>query len=270
MSPAGKCTIVLCFAIVLAFNTESGINFASAQSIGYGVGEEEWRGEVNLLSWRPRLYYMKGFLSDSECEHLKLLATPKLRSSQVVDLETGKSTDSTSRSSKGAFFPLKQDQVVERIENRVAAVSMLSWEHQEGLSVLKYEDGQEYLAHHDYFRHEKLTTLKDGGQRFVTVLMYLSTPEEGGETVFPLADRKVSGPGWSDCALDGFAIKPVKGDAVMLYNLHPNGTEDDASLHGSCPTLKGEKWSATKWIRARPRTFGAWSRARFWFNRFDH
>ena len=31
-------------------------------------------------------------------------------------------------------------------------------------------------------------------------------------------------------------------------SLHPNGTTDPTSLHGSCPTLKGEKWSATKWI----------------------
>jgi hypothetical protein len=32
---------------------------------------------------------------------------------------------------------------------------------------------------------------ENGGQRVVTFLMYLSTPEEGGETVFPYADRKV-------------------------------------------------------------------------------
>lgn len=59
--------------------------------------------------------------------------------------------------------------------------------------------------------------LEHGGQRIVTVLMYLSTPDEGGETVFPDADRKVSGEGWSECALKGLANKPVKGDALMFY-----------------------------------------------------
>jgi hypothetical protein len=41
----------------------------------------------------------------------------------------------------------------------------------------------------------------------------------GGETVFPdvSADLKVSGPGWSDCALQGLAHKPQKGDALMFY-----------------------------------------------------
>lgn len=56
-----------------------------------------------------------------------------------------------------------------------------------------------------------------GGQRVVTMLMYLSTPEEGGETVFPYAERKVSGSGWSECALQGLANKPVRGDALFFH-----------------------------------------------------
>jgi hypothetical protein len=78
--------------------------------------------------------------------------------------------------------------------------------------------------------------------------MYLSTPEAGGETVFPRASTKVSGPGWSDCAREGLAVKPVAGDALLFYGLLPDGTKDWNSLHGSCPTLAGHKWSATKWI----------------------
>lgn len=49
------------------------------------------------------------------------------------------------------------------------------------------------------------------------MLMYLSTPIEGGETVFPDAESKVSGPGWSDCAVKGLANHPVKGDALIFY-----------------------------------------------------
>jgi prolyl 4-hydroxylase len=88
--------------------------------------------------------------------------------------------------------------------------------------------------------------IENGGQRVATVLMYLSTPEEGGETVFPHAENKVSGAGWSDCALKGLAVKAVKGSALLFYSLKPNGQEDQASTHGSCPTLAGEKWSATR------------------------
>jgi hypothetical protein len=33
--------------------------------------------------------------------------------------------------------------------------------------------------------------MENGGQRLATVLIYLSTPEEGGENVFPHAENKV-------------------------------------------------------------------------------
>ena len=85
--------------------------------------------------------------------------------------------------------------------------------------------------------------------------MYLTTPEEGGETVFPSASRRVDGPQWSECAREGFAVKAKRGDALLFYSLKPNGQKDEDSLHGSCPVLKGEKWSSTKWIHVVP--FGA-------------
>lgn len=47
------------------------------------------------------------------------------------------------------------------------------------------------------------------------------------------------------------AVKPSKGDALLFFSLHPNATTDTKSLHGSCPVIEGEKWSATKWIHVR-------------------
>ena len=32
--------------------------------------QEEWRGEVEQVSWSPRAYIFKKFLSDAECDHL--------------------------------------------------------------------------------------------------------------------------------------------------------------------------------------------------------
>ena len=34
------------------------------------VWQVEWSGEVQQLSWAPRLFLYKGFLSDEECDHL--------------------------------------------------------------------------------------------------------------------------------------------------------------------------------------------------------
>lgn len=46
-------------------------------------------------------------------------------------------------------------------------------------------------------------------------------------------------------------MKPRKGDALLFFSLHLNATTDPLSLHGSCPVIEGEKWSATKWIHVR-------------------
>lgn len=46
-------------------------------------------------------------------------------------------------------------------------------------------------------------------------------------------------------------MNPKKGDALLFFSLHPDATTDPSSLHGSCPVIVGEKWSATKWIHVR-------------------
>lgn len=45
-----------------------------------------------------------------------------------------------------------------------------------------------------------------------------------------------------------FSVKPRKGDALLFFSLNLDATTDTNSLHGSCPVIEGEKWSATKWI----------------------
>ena len=98
-----------------------------------------------------------------------------------------------------------------------------------------------------------------------TVLMYLSDVDAGGETVFPKADladpenarvasaaAAVAPQRRSKCAAKGVAVAPRKGDALLFWNTHPDGTGDEASYHAGCP-VEGErtKWTATKWIRAK-------------------
>jgi hypothetical protein len=52
--------------------------------------------------------------------------------------------------------------------------------------------------------------------------------------------------------MQGLAVKSIRGDAILFYSLLPNGTVDPLSEHGSCTALKGEKYSATKWVRVLP------------------
>jgi len=47
----------------------------------------------------------------------------------------------------------------------------------------------------------------------------------------------------------GLRVKAKRGDALLFYSAHQNGTLDAASLHGSCPvTGSGMKWAANQWI----------------------
>lgn len=246
-----------------------GVIQGTGKTVGYGELEEEWRGEVIQLSWAPRAFLLKNFLSPEECEHLKAQARSTMTKSTVVDNDTGKSVPSNIRTSTGTFLDLNQDDTIARVEKRVAQVTMIPIEHQEGFQILRYVNGQKYEPHYDYF-HDDFNKKPDfGGQRIMTVLMYLSTPEDGGETVFPNGTGDMSGPEWSECAKQGLGVKAFKGDAIMFYSLKPDGTEDPSSLHGSCPTLAGEKWSATKWIHVLPFTMGKKFQQEKWDNCAD-
>lgn len=114
-----------------------------------------------------------------------------------------------------------------------------------GMQILRYEHGQKYGAHYDSLG------------RVCTVLVFLSTPEEGGETAFPkTTDSDWADPaqlestaGFSECAMGHVAAKPKKGDALLFYSLKPDGkTQDDLAMHTGCPLISGVKWTATIWM----------------------
>ncbi|CAA6669048.1 unnamed protein product [Spirodela intermedia] len=206
---------------------------------------------VKQISWKPRAFVYEGFLTDEECDHLVSLARSELRRSYVADSTSGESKLSEVRTSSGMFIRKGKDSIVKGIEEKIAAWTFLPIENGEDIQVLRYEHGQKYDPHHDYFTDE--VNIARGGHRIATILMYLSDVEKGGETVFPSAEaprHRADGEDddLSDCARKGIAVKPRKGDALLFFSLHTDANPDPVSLHGGCPVIKGEKWSATKWI----------------------
>jgi hypothetical protein len=80
---------------------------------------------------------------------------------------------------------------------------------------------------------------------------YLTDVASGGETVFPNVPAPPSQTleaGYSECAMQGLAYRPRRGDAIAFWSLRTDGTLDKGSLHGSCPIISGEKYAATKWF----------------------
>ncbi|CAL9071265.1 unnamed protein product [Musa textilis] len=215
---------------------------------GFGQSGRQW---TEVISWEPRAFVYHNFLSKEECEYIIQLAKPHMKKSTVVNSTTGGSEDSSVRTSSGMFLQRGRDKIIRSIEKRIADYTFIPVEHGEGLQVLHYEVGQKYEPHLDYFADEFNT--KNGGQRIATFLMYLSDVEEGGETVFPNAKVNSSSlPGYnelSDCGKAGLALKPKMGDALLFWSMKPDATMDPLSLHGACPVIKGNKWSAPKWMR---------------------
>ena len=194
----------------------------------------------------PRAFVYEGFLTDEECDHILALSKGHLHKSGVVDAKTGGSTTSDIRTSTGTFISRAHDPMITAIEERIELWSQIPVDHGEALQVLRYENGQEYKAHFDYFFHK-------GGKRnnrIATVLLYLSDVEEGGETVFPNTDvpTERDRSQYSECGNGGKSVKPRKGDALLFWSMKPGGELDPGSSHAGCPVIKGVKWTATKWM----------------------
>ncbi|OWM74168.1 hypothetical protein CDL15_Pgr008479 [Punica granatum] len=208
--------------------------------------------KVRQVSWNPRAFVYQGFLTELECDHLISLAKSELKRSAVADNLSGQSKLSEVRTSSGMFIPKAKDPIVAGIEEKISTWTFLPKENGEDIQVLRYEYGQKYDPHYDYFTDK--VNIARGGHRLATVLMYLTDVEKGGETVFPNAEEpprrraSTTDEDLSDCAKKGVAVKPRRGDALLFFSLLPEAVPDPNSLHAGCPVIEGEKWSATKWI----------------------
>ena len=199
------------------------------------IDTSDRRVEVWTVVKHPRVIVFGNLLSHEECDELIEAAQPKLSRSLTVDNKTGGDELNAARTSDGMFFARAENSVVERVEKRLAELLRWPFENGEGLQVLRYRHGAQYVPHYDYFDPAQLGTpkiLTRGGQRIATTVMYLRTPERGGATIFPDI---------------GLQVAPIKGSAVFFTYDRPH--PDTQSLHGGMPVTLGEKYVATKWMR---------------------
>ena len=193
------------------------------------------RVQVLQTVQNPRVVVFGNLLGAEECEGLIEAARARLARSRTVETKTGGEMLNADRTSDGMFFERGENELVARLEARIA--KLLNWplDHGEGLQILRYSPGAEYKPHYDYFNPKEPgtpTILRRGGQRVGTLVMYLHEPEAGGATTFP------------DIGLE---VAPVRGTGVFFSYDRPDPAT--RTLHGGAPVLAGEKWVATKWLR---------------------
>ena len=195
---------------------------------------------IGFVLQDPNVALVTGLLSDKECEELIRLASGKMRRSQVVDRESGQLEVSPVRTSEGAHFQRGENALVQRLEQRIAALTGVPVDHGEPLQVLHYRGGDQYRPHHDYFDPASSGSqahVKHGGQRVATMVIYLNHVEAGGDTGFPELD---------------LSVRPHPGSAVYFEYCNAAGELDTRCLHAGTPVERGEKWVVTKWLRQGP------------------
>ncbi|WP_153102185.1 prolyl hydroxylase family protein [Paraburkholderia hayleyella] len=188
----------------------------------------------------PSVIVFADVLTPDECNEVIARSAGRLMPSTVVNFEDGGLDRIDRRTSENFWFSLAEDELIERLERRMAALMNWPIENGEGLQVVRYGVGAEYQPHFDYFPPEfpgSEVFLERGGQRVATLLIYLNDVEEGGETVFPPI---------------GLSVVPRQGGAVYFHYLNEKLELDPQTLHGGAPVIRGVKWIMTKWIRERP------------------
>ena len=208
-----------------------------------------------LSATGPRAFLWPGVLSAADADALVAVATPRMSPSTLA-LRPGERAEEKAgiRTSDGTFLAPADDPsgVLAKAVAAAAALTGIPPSHGEAFNLLRYRPGARYEAHYDSFAPDGYGP--QASHRIATVLFYLSDVEAGGETVFPLAGPTGAAHLASRAPIDyqactGLRVRPRKGDALLFYSAHPNGSSDLQALHGGCPVERGEKWVATLWLR---------------------
>jgi prolyl 4-hydroxylase len=99
----------------------------------------------------PRIVLFGNLLSADECEQMIEMSRGKLGRSSVVNNETGAYDIHPHRTSYGTYFDRGENDLIRRIEQRIADLVQYPVENGEPIQILHYEPGGEYKPHYDYF-----------------------------------------------------------------------------------------------------------------------
>ena len=189
-----------------------------------------------IISKDPKIAYIKNFLTSNEVDHLIELCEKHKRPSSVETL-VNNSKPEEQRTSSTAFLKKGMTNQLINIENKAMIVGGVSYNKIEPLQVVVYKKDEYYKPHMDTFS-PKSTELLRGGNRFATILVYLTTLDdnEKGRTIFPNIDLKIT---------------PKRGDAIYFENMK-DGQVDYRLLHEGEPLKNTKnKYILNIWIREK-------------------
>lgn len=213
--------IIICVCILLFFVYY--LNFFRKKSIiGFSANTDAY----------DTPFLLKNLLNKHLCDIIISKSVNSLTDSQVIG---GKHLGI--RNSKQHWIS-KSDPDIKPLVMTMANVFNIPFANAEDLQVVRYQPNQYYNEHHDSCcdpNPKCQEFIKRGGQRKLTILIYLNNEFTGGNTYFKNLNLK---------------IKPETGDAIVFYPLAKNTSKcHPQALHAGLPVDSGEKWIANIWFR---------------------
>lgn len=197
-------------------------------------------GMQRVPSSKAELFQLRRYVAPELCAALVALIERDRRPSTIAD-DNGDAYFRTSET-----CDLASDlPAVQQIEAMLTQLSGIDPAYGEPLQGQRYDVGQEFKPHTDYFAPDgqdfaRFCTLS--GQRTWTFMIYVNDVAAGGATRFKLLDK---------------TFQPEAGKLLCWNNRLPDGPNGEAgnvnpaTLHHGMKVRKGVKYVITKWYRER-------------------
>jgi len=186
-------------------------------------------------SSKAELFDCPKFLPGDLCGDLIALIEQDRRPSTIADPNDDTSFRTSETCDLHPHAPAVRD-----LEERLFALNGIDPAHGEPVQGQRYEVGQEFKPHTDYFEpggRDFQTYCSVSGQRTWTFMIYLNEVEAGGATRFSAV---------------GKMFRPSVGRLLFWNNRLPDGTPNPSTIHHGMKVRRGMKYIITKWYRERP------------------
>jgi prolyl 4-hydroxylase len=193
------------------------------------------QGIQRVPSPKLNLFIRRRFLDEGECNEIIRLIDQGRRPSTIAD-DLG---DPTFRTSETCDLDGSHPAVA-AVDAKITALTGLDPSHGEPMQGQRYDVGQEFKAHTDYFEPNGAdypVYCSVAGNRTWTVMIYLNEVGAGGATRFTAIDK---------------TVQPELGKLLAWNNRLPDGGVNHNTMHHGMKVRSGVKYIVTKWFRERP------------------
>ena len=176
-------------------------------------------------------FVIPNLLSHEECDQLINYCSDKL---EVPEIGGGYVNI---KNNQQCWIP-KDNSLVKSLIEKIAKIFELPFKNAEDILVMKYLPNQYYNNHHDSccdINDKCKDFVKRGGQRILSVLIYLNKDFDDGQTYFKNSN---------------LTFNPEKGHAIVIFPLAQNSNKcHPMATHSGLSAHKGIKWIMNIWFR---------------------